>query len=114
MTSLDFIVMSIFAIIILSIGMIFTKMGSKDGQSFFEGGGKIPWWINGLSLFVSYFSAGTFVVWGSIAYKYGLVSNGIQLTMVFAGLVSSLFLVSRWKRTGSHTVAEYIRLRVIL
>ena len=111
MTSLDFIVMSIFAVIILSIGMIFTKMGSKDGQSFFEGGGKIPWWINGLSLFVSYFSAGTFVVWGSIAYKYGLVSNGIQLTMVFAGLVSSLFLVSRWKRTGSHTVAEYIRLR---
>jgi SSS family solute:Na+ symporter len=111
MTSLDFIVMSIFAVIILSIGMIFTKMGSKDGQSFFEGGGKIPWWINGLSLFVSYFSAGTFVVWGSIAYKYGLVSNGIQLTMVLAGLVSSLFLVSRWKRTGSHTVAEYIRLR---
>jgi SSS family transporter len=103
--------MSIFAVIILSIGMIFTKMGSKDGQSFFEGGGKIPWWINGLSLFVSYFSAGTFVVWGSIAYKYGLVSNGIQLTMVLAGLVSSLFLVSRWKRTGSHTVAEYIRLR---
>lgn len=111
MTSLDFIVMSIFAVIILSIGMIFTKMGSKDGQSFFEGGGKIPWWINGLSLFVSYFSAGTFVVWGSIAYKYGLVSNGIQLTMVLAGLVASLFLVSRWKRTGSHTVAEYIRLR---
>ena len=103
--------MSIFAVIILSIGMIFTKMGSKDGQSFFEGGGKIPWWINGLSLFVSYFSAGTFVVWGSIAYKYGLVSNGIQLTMVLAGLVASLFLVSRWKRTGSHTVAEYIRLR---
>jgi solute:Na+ symporter, SSS family len=111
MTSLDFIVMSIFAVIILSIGMIFTKMGSKDGQSFFEGGGKIPWWINGLSLFVSYFSAGTFVVWGSIAYKYGLVSNGIQLTMVLAGLIASLFLVSRWKRTGSHTVAEYIRLR---
>jgi SSS family transporter len=31
--------------------------------------------------------------------------------MVLAGLVASLFLVSRWKRTGSHTVAEYIRLR---
>lgn len=100
--------MGIFALLILSIGMAFTRMGSKDANSFFEGGGEIPWWINGLSLFVSYFSAGTFVVWGSIAYKHGLVANGIQLTMVFGGLITAFFLATKWKRTGILTVAEYI------
>ena len=32
----------------------------------------MPWWISGLSLFMSFFSVGTFVVWGSIAYGSGL------------------------------------------
>jgi SSS family transporter len=108
MVQLDFIVMAVFALLILSIGMAFTRMGSKNSQSFFEGGGAIPWWINGLSLFVSYFSAGTFVVWGSIAYKHGLVANGIQLTMVLGGLITAIFLAKKWKQTGVVTAAEYI------
>jgi solute:Na+ symporter, SSS family len=108
MVQLDFIVMAVFAVLILCIGMAFTRMGSKNSQSFFEAGGAIPWWINGLSLFVSYFSAGTFVVWGSIAYKHGLVANGIQLTMVLGGLITAIFLAAKWKRTGIVTAAEYI------
>lgn len=108
MVQLDFIVMAVFALLILSIGMAFTRMGGKNSQSFFEGGGAIPWWINGLSLFVSYFSAGTFVVWGSIAYKHGLVANGIQLTMVLGGLITAIFLAKKWKQTGAVTAAEYI------
>lgn len=108
MNNLDYIVMGIFAILILSIGMAFTRKGSKSSNSFFEAGGETPWWINGLSLFISYFSAGTFVVWGSIAYKYGLVANGIQLTMAIAGLLVAVFIAAKWKRTGVVTAAEYI------
>jgi SSS family transporter len=111
MVQLDVIVMAVFALLIVTIGMAFTRMGSKNSQSFFEGGGAIPWWINGLSLFVSYFSAGTFVVWGSIAYKHGLVANGIQLTMVLGGLITAIFLAAKWKRMGIVTAAEYIGLR---
>lgn len=100
--------MGVFALLILSIGMAFTHMGSKNGNSYFEAGGETPWWINGLSLFISYFSAGTFVVWGSIAYKYGLVANGIQLTMVIGGLLVAIFVAAKWKKTGALTAAEYI------
>lgn len=108
MTNLDYAVMGIFAILILSIGMAFTRSGSKSSNSYFEAGGETPWWINGLSLFISYFSAGTFVVWGSIAYKYGFVANGIQLTMVLAGFFVAVFIAGKWKKTGSVTAAEYI------
>jgi SSS family solute:Na+ symporter len=108
MTNIDYIVMGIFAILILSIGMAFTRKGSKNSNSFFEAGGETPWWINGLSLFISYFSAGTFVVWGSIAYKFGLVANGIQLTMVLAGLFVAIFIAGKWKKTNTVTAAEYI------
>ncbi len=108
MVKLDFIVMSVFAVLIFGIGLTFTRAGSKNGQAFFEAGGETPWWINGLSLFISYFSAGTFVVWGSIAYKFGLVSNMIQLTMAISGLIVAIFIAGRWKKTGVKTAAEYI------
>lgn len=102
--------MAIFALMILCIGLLFTA-GSKNTSAYFEAGGKTPWWINGLSLFISYFSAGTFVVWGSIAYQSGFVANGIQLTMTLGGLIIAIFIAHRWKRTGALTAAEYIGVR---
>jgi len=100
--------MSVFAILMVIIGLVFTVQSSKSSKSFFEAGGQTPWWINGLSLFISYFSAATFVVWGSIAYRYGLVANAIQFTMCLSGLVTALFIAARWKKTGAATAAEYI------
>lgn len=108
MGQLDFIVLVVFAILIFAIGVAFTKIGSKSSQAFFEAGGATPWWINGLSLFISYFSAGTFVVWGSIAYKHGIVANTIQLTMAISGFLVALFIAEKWKKTGAKTAAEYI------
>ena len=108
MGKLDFMVMVVFALLIFAIGLTFTKSSSKNGQAFFEAGGETPWWINGLSLFISYFSAGTFVVWGSIAYSSGLVANVIQLTMAISGLIVTLVIASRWKKKGVATAAEFI------
>ncbi len=108
MVQIDFYVMAIFALLIFAIGLTFTRAGSKNGQAFFEAGGATPWWINGLSLFISYFSAGTFVVWGSIAYKSGLVSNVIQLTMAISGLLVARFIAGKWKKTGAVTAADYL------
>ncbi|HEY4287825.1 MAG TPA: sodium:solute symporter family protein [Puia sp.] len=108
MGKLDFAVMSIFAILMVIIGLVFTVQSSKSSKSFFEAGGQTPWWINGLSLFISYFSAATFVVWGSIAYRYGLVANAIQFTMCLSGFVTALFIAGRWKKTGAATAAEYL------
>lgn len=108
MARLDFIVMGVFALLIFGIGLTFTRMGNKSGQAFFEAGGETPWWINGLSLFISYFSAGTFVVWGSIAYKFGFVANAIQTTMAISGFLVMLFIAGAWKRTGVATAAEYV------
>uniref|UniRef100_F4CAZ0 SSS sodium solute transporter superfamily n=2 Tax=Sphingobacteriaceae TaxID=84566 RepID=F4CAZ0_SPHS2 len=111
MNNIDYVVMAVFALLILCIGMVFTYSGSKNTSTFFEAGGQTPWWINGLSLFISYFSAGTFVVWGSIAYQEGFVANGIQLTMMLGGLMTAIFIAHRWKKTGALTAAEYIGVR---
>ncbi|MDD3321697.1 MAG: Na+:solute symporter [Paludibacter sp.] len=111
MTILDYITIFIFTVGILTAGMSFSKTGSSM-KSFFAAGGDVPWWISGLSLFMGFFSAGTFVVWGSIAYSYGWVAITIQLTMCVAGFVVGIFLAPRWKNTNVLTAAEYITNRL--
>lgn len=107
MSQLDYLLIFTFSTIIIVTGLAFSGTG-RNMKSFFAGGGSIPWWISSLSLFMSFFSAGTFVVWGSIAYDSGLVAVTIQLTMAVSGFVIFWLIAKRWKRTGTLTVAQYI------
>jgi SSS family transporter len=61
---------------------------------------------------MSFFSAGTFVAWGSIAYKYGWVAITIQWTMCIGGLITGLYIAPKWKATGNLTAAEFIKERL--
>ncbi|NIG55319.1 sodium:solute symporter family protein [Chitinophaga sp. Cy-1792] len=110
-STIDTAVIFVFSAFVLVIGLLFARTG-RNMKSFFAGGEAVPWFIGGLSLFMSFFSAGTFVAWGSIAYKYGFVSVTIQWTMCLGGIITAFLLAPRWKRTGALTAAEFIRQRL--
>jgi solute:Na+ symporter, SSS family len=110
-TTIDTAVIVIFSAFVLGIGLLFARTG-RNLKSFFAGGEAVPWFIGGLSLFMSFFSAGTFVAWGSIAYKHGWVAITIQWTMCIGALITGLWLAPRWKATGAMTAAEFIRDRL--
>jgi len=112
MTSIDYIVIALFSLMILLIGLSFSKKSGSDMRSFFAAGGAVPWWINSLSLFMGFVSAGTFVVWGSIAYSSGWVAISIQWAMSIAGLLTGIFIAPKWHKTKSLTAAEYITNRL--
>ncbi|AEL27536.1 sodium:solute symporter family protein [Cyclobacterium marinum] len=107
MHQLDYLTIFIFTLIILGAGLSFGRQGG-DMKSFFAAGGAVPWSISGLSLFMSFFSAGTFVVWGSIAYEWGWVAITIQMAMCTSGFLIGKYLAPKWKETQSITVAEYL------
>lgn len=108
MTGIDYIVIILFSLLIIFIGLSFSRKSGSDMVSFFAAGGSVPWWINSLSLFMGFVSASTFVVWGSIAYASGWVAISIQWAMSVAGLVTGFFIAPKWHRTKSLTAAEYI------
>lgn len=108
---IDTIVIIVFSVFIMLIGFTFSRTG-RNLKSFFAGGEAVPWSIGGLSLFMSFFSAGTFVAWGSIAYQHGWVAITIQWTMCIGGIVTGMYLAPRWKATGRLTAAEFIRERL--
>jgi solute:Na+ symporter, SSS family len=108
MTVTDYIVILLFSLLIVLIGLSFSKTSGKDMKSFFAAGGAVPWWISSLSLFMGFVSAGTFVVWGSIAYTSGLVSISIQWTMSMAGFLVGFVIAPKWHKTKSLTAAGFI------
>lgn len=110
-STIDTTVIFVFSAFVMCIGLLFARTG-RNMKSFFAGGEAVPWFIGGLSLFMSFFSAGTFVAWGSIAYKYGWVAITIQWTMCIGGLITGLYLAPRWKATGALTAAEFIKRRL--
>ncbi|MBO9562451.1 MAG: hypothetical protein J7621_06730 [Niastella sp.] len=109
--TIDTTVIVVFSIFIMLIGFLFVRTG-RNLKSFFAGGEAVPWFIGGLSLFMSFFSAGTFVAWGSIAYQHGWVAITIQWTMCIGGLITGFYLAPKWKATGNLTAAEFIRERL--
>lgn len=111
MQLLDLITIFIFALGIVIMGLSFSGKG-RNMKSFFAAGGAVPWAMSGLSLFMGFFSAGTFVVWGSIAYSLGWIAISIQWTMAIAGFVVGFFIAPRWHKTSALTVAEYITRRL--
>lgn len=111
MSGLDIGVVLVFTLLVFVCGMSFSGSG-KNVKSFFAAGGALPWWMSGLSLFMSFFSAGTFVVWGSIAYSSGWVAVTIQWTMAIAGLVIGLYIAPKWQKTNAITAAQFISERL--
>ena len=108
---LDYIIMLVFTGIIVTAGLSFGKTGSSM-KSYFAAGGAVPWRISSLSLFMSFFSAGTFVVWGSIAYQHGFVAIAIQMTMCLAGFFVGMFIAPAWQKSHALTAAEFVSRRL--
>lgn len=83
----------------------------KNSADFFAAGRSSTWWLSGLSAFMTMFSAGTFVVWGGIAFRYGMVAVSISMCLGISAFLVGNGIAQRWRRLGITTAAEYINLR---
>lgn len=110
MESLDYIVLLVYLGGIFLVGVIFAGK-NKSSADMFAAGGRSPWWTSGLSAFMTMFSANTFVVWGGIAYRQGMVAVLINLMYGVAALMTGYFVAGKWKRMGVQTPAEFIQKR---
>lgn len=110
MESIDFIVIAIYFLGIFAVGVGVASRNNTSNEMF-AAGGQSPWWTSGLSAFMTMFSANTFVIWGGIAYRLGMVAIVINMMYGVAALLVGYFVAGRWKRMGVESPAQYIQLR---
>lgn len=110
MTTIDWIFIFLDLIGVLIIGTVFSRR-MKNSQDMFVAGRNSPWWVVGISGYMTVFSAGTFVVWGGIAYRLGFVAVSILMTIGLALFLVGRFVAAKWRKSGISSPAEYLGIR---
>lgn len=110
MQHVDYIVLLVYLLGVLAVGVVLAARNTSSAEMFATGG-QSPWWVAGLSGFMTMFSAGTFVVWGGIAYKHGMVAIAINVCYGVAAILVGWTIAGRWKSSGIRTPAEFVELR---
>lgn len=110
MAGLDYFVIVCYLALLVYVGIVLSKQ-VKSTEDMFSAGKNIPWWYAGISSYMTMFSAGTFVIWGGIAYRLGLVGLMICLVYGFSGFIVAFVVSKRWRAGCYSSPAEFIELR---
>ncbi|HOA75369.1 MAG TPA: hypothetical protein PL151_10615 [Phycisphaerae bacterium] len=106
----DWFILVCYFVVMLGIGLYFYRF-MKGLKDYFTGGNTIPWWLSGVSYWMSSFSAFAFIAYSGLAYKYGLLGVTVYWVTVPATLFSVLFFATRWRRARLTSPVEYIETR---
>ncbi|AYN69239.1 Na+:solute symporter [Euzebyella marina] len=112
MQLLDWIVLSCYFVMLLGIGL-WAYFRVKSSADFYTAGGKLPWWLSGISHHVSGYSGAVFVAYAGIAYTHGFsLYVWWAFTVALATLLAAFFIAPRWSRlriyTGIQSPTEYL------
>ncbi|SDN08940.1 Sodium:solute symporter family protein [Fictibacillus solisalsi] len=112
---LDWLVLGLFFIVMLIIGFWSFKM-VKGSEDYFVAGGKMPWWLSGISHHVSGHSGAVFVAYAGLAYTQGVSLYFWWALPIFVACTIGAYLFApRWSRLRStlniESPTEYLALR---
>jgi SSS family transporter len=106
----DYLVVAGYFVLLLAIGLWFRNR-LKNMKDYFAGGNQVPWWMAGISHYMSSFSAFSFVAYAQIGYMYGWVSVTLFWAVVAACLAGGVFFAGRWRRARVITPVQFLELR---
>lgn len=111
LTTLDWIFIAAFMSITFGVGIYFAKRSSKDLESFFLGGRKIPWFVAGISMVATTFAADTPLAVTELVHQDGISGNWLWWNMLIGGMLTNFLFARLWRKAGVLTEVELITLR---
>jgi len=106
----DHIIIVGYFLLLTVIGLYFWKR-MKHVRDFFTGGNAIPWWLAGVSFYLTGFSAFTFVAYSEMAYRFGFVAVSLAWSSAVGMVVGTLLLATRWRRARIVSPIEFLETR---
>lgn len=111
LTTLDWIFIILFFIISLGIGILAAKKSSKSTSAFFLSGRNMPWWLLGVSMVATTFSADTPNLVTNLVRKDGVAGNWVWWAFLVTGMMTVFVYARLWRRSGVLTDLEFYELR---
>ena len=103
----DYLVVAGYFVIVLWIGFWFRNR-LEAAKDYFAGGNRIPWWLAGISHYMSSFSAFAFIAYAQMGYTHGWVAVTLFWATIPACLAGGLFFAKRWRRARVITPVEFL------
>ena len=109
--TIDWIIIGIFFVIVLSIGWVASRTAGKSSSEFFLGGRGMPWWLLGISMVACTFSADTPNLVTGMVRENGVAKNWAWWAFLITGMVTVFIYAKLWRRSGVMTDLEYYEKR---
>ena len=109
--NIDWLIISSFFILSLVIGVIVSKKSGKDVTEFFLSGRKMPWWLLGISMVATTFSADTPNLVTDIVRTNGVAGNWVWWAFLLTGMLTVFVYAKLWRRSKVLTDLEFYELR---
>lgn len=111
--TIDFIIIISFLVVMVGLGLLFSKRAGKNVDEFFVSGRALPWWLAGVSMVASAFAIDTPLgITGLVA------ANGIQgvwfawsFILGGTGVLGAFIFASLFRRSRIITTAELVEIR---
>ncbi|MDG5766268.1 Na+:solute symporter [Balneolales bacterium ANBcel1] len=108
---LDWAIMGLFFIILLTIGYATSRQAGKSTTHFFLSGRNMPWWLLGISMVATTFSADTPNLVTDMVRTGGVASNWQWWAFLLTGMLTVFVYAKLWNRSRIMTDLEFYELR---
>ncbi|MEM7104437.1 MAG: sodium:solute symporter family protein [Bacteroidota bacterium] len=111
LATLDWTLIIAFFVLSLAIGLIVARQSGKSSSDFFLSGRNMPWWLLGISMVATTFSADTPNLVTDIVRKDGVAGNWVWWAFLITGMLTVFIYAKLWRRSGVLTDLEFYELR---
>src|ERR687885_1028526 len=108
---IDWIIVAIILIICFAPALFMGRRAGKNTSEFFVSGRAVPWWLGGLSMVATTFSADTPNLVTDIVRRNGVAGNWVWWAFVLTGVATVFFYARLWRRSGVLTDLEFYEIR---
>lgn len=110
MVGIDYLVIVIYFLGLIGVSVLVSR-SIKSSADMFIAGRNSSWWLSGMSTYMTLFSASTFVIWGGVAYRSGIVAALIGNILGFASFLVGRYLSGKWREMKIKSPGEYLTIR---
>lgn len=107
---LNWTVLIVYLVGMLALGFYFMQR-QKGGEDFFKGGGRIPWWAAGISIFATMLSAITYMSIPAKAYATDWTYYPMQVCILLISFPVIKYYLPFFRRLNVTSAYEYLERR---
>ena len=111
LTSLDWWIILLFFGLTLAVGLWLARSAGRSTTDFFLSGRNMPWWLLGISMVATTFSADTPNLVTDIVRTNGVAGNWVWWAFLLTGMLTVFVYARLWRKSGVVTDLEFYELR---